>query len=191
MELEEIIRSVCPMSDEGLELARRILTPRKVSARKLLVRPGEVCRELYVIKDGIARNFSTYDDKETTRWFGLPGDVMGEMFSFVHEKLAACAIESVTDMDLLVADRADVHDLINSSPEWALWTSRYLIDGLYQIERRFVYLGQGDAYTRYQNLQEYRTFEVLNKIPLQQIASYLNITPQTLSRIRRKICRNR
>ena len=151
MELEEIVRSVHPVSDEAMEQLRRILTPRKVPARRFLVRPGEVSRELFIIKEGIARNFSLYDG---------------------------------TAMDLLVADRDDIHRLINGNPEWALWTARYLIDGLYQIERRFVFLGQGDAYTKYQNLQQYRTFEVLNQIPLQQIASYLNITPQTLSRIR-------
>lgn len=189
MELEEIVRSVHPVSDEAIEQLRRILTSRKVPARRFLVRPGEVSRELFIIKEGIARNFSLYDGKETTRWFGLEGDVIAEMFSFVQGKPAACAIETVTAMDLLVADRDDIHRLINGNPEWALWTARYLIDGLYQIERRFVFLGQGDAYTKYQNLQQYRTFEVLNQIPLQQIASYLNITPQTLSRIRRRVAR--
>lgn len=187
MELEEIIENVYPISGEGLEQLRQHLTPRKVLARELLVQIGEVSRELFIIKRGIARNFSLYDGKETTRWFGLEGDVIAEMFSFVHGKPAACAIEAVTDMDIWAADKDDIHNLIKSNPEWALWTSQYLLDGLFQIERRFVFLGHGDALTRYQNLQQYRTFNVLNQIPLQQIASYLNITPQTLSRLRRMI----
>ena len=196
MELEKIISDISPMSDEGMEQLRRLLTPRKVPARTLLVRPGEVSRELFIVLKGIARNYSLYDGKETTRWFGQEGDVMAEMFSFVHGKPAACAIESVTEMELLVADKDNIHRLIKTNPEWSLWTSQYLIDGLYWIERRFVYLGQGDAYTRYQNLLQYKSFEpyeaneMLNQIPLQQIASYLGITPQTLSRLRRKIARN-
>lgn len=76
MELEEIVSSVHPVSAEAIEQLRRILTSRKVPARRFLVRPGEVSRELFIIKEGIARNFSLYDGKETTRWFGLEGDVM-------------------------------------------------------------------------------------------------------------------
>ena len=185
------------MSEEGMEQLRRLLPPpRKVPPRTLLVRPGEVSRDLFIVLKGVARNYSLYDGKETTRWFAQEGDVMAEMFSFVHGYPAACAIESVTEMDLLVADKDDIHNLIKTNPEWSLWASQYLIDGLYWIELRFVHLGQGDAHTRYRNLLQYKKFEpneangTLNQIPLQHIASYLNITPQTLSRLRRKIARN-
>lgn len=185
MELEEIIRNVHQMSDEGIEMLRTILKPRHVSARSVLVRQGEVSNEVMIIKEGIARNYSLFDGKETTRWFATPGDVIASMFSFVRGEPAMSSIKAITDMRLLVADASDIKSLITTSPEWAFWTSSYLIDGLYQLERRFQFLGEGDACTRYQNLLKYRTQEVLNSIPLQYVAQYLNIIPQTLSRLRR------
>jgi hypothetical protein len=77
--------------------------------------------------------------------------------------------------------------LIKSSHEWAEWVSYLLIDGLYVFERRYTFLGRGDALTRYTNFMKMRPKWMVNCIPLKYIASYLGITPQTLSNIRRKI----
>lgn len=191
MELAEIIRNVHPISDESLEQLSRLLTPRHIPARQYLVSRGEVSRDVFFVKTGIARNFAVNDSKETTRWFGMEGDVIASMYSFAYGKPALFNIEAITDMETLVGDRDDIYNLIKTNPEWALWTSQYLIGGLFEIERRFEFIGSGDAYTRYENLIQYRTFDELNQIPLQHIASYLNITPQTLSRIRRKMATKR
>lgn len=177
------------MSDEGLKQLDLLLEPRKVAAGTHLVQQGEISHETFFIQEGVCRNYNLIDGKEKTRWFALDGDIVASMFSFAHNEPAVASIEALTAMDLLVADTQDIRKLIRSSHEWSLWTSEYLIDGLYVLERRYTFLGHGDAYTRYENLQRMRSFELLNQIPLQYLASYLNITPQTLSRVRRQLGR--
>lgn len=187
MEIEEIIRDIYPMSDEGISLLRPLLHEQRIYANTLMIRQGHLSREVFFVKSGVARNFTLCDGKEHTRWFAMDGDLLASMFSLSRGLPAVASVEALTDMEVYTADIDKVKELIVKSPEWALWTSQYLIDGLYIIERRYTFLGQGDAYARYINLQKMRSAKMLNFIPLQDIASYLGITPQTLSRVRRRI----
>ncbi len=74
-----------------------------------------------------------------------------------------------------------------TNDEWARWTAIHLLDGLFVLERRNTFLRHGDALRRYCNFVRMRTANTSNKIPLKYIASYLNMTPPTLSRIRSKV----
>lgn len=109
------------------------------------------------------------------------------MCSFAVGEAAIASVDALTDVEMYVMSIEEAKALMERSHEWAFWAAHYLIDGLYVLERRYTFLGQGDAMTRYSNLQRMRSYEILNNIPLQYIASYLGITPQTLSRVRRKL----
>lgn len=177
------------MSDEAIDLLRPMLREKRFRAKEFLITQGAPCHEVYAIRSGVARNFSLYDGKEYTRWFALDGDLFTSGFAFAHNQPAMASVEAMTEMDVLTADIKDVKTLIEKSHEWARWAFRYLLEGVYVLERRHVFLKHGDAYTRYVKLISVRSFDMLNSIPLKHIASYLNITQQTLCRIRRKIAR--
>ncbi len=175
------------MSDEGLSLLEPLLTPVSIRPGTMIIEEGAVSRHLYFIKSGCLRNFALDDGREQTRWFAVDGDLVASMHSFVTGEPAIASVEALTDVEMYQARINDIKALTEKSHEWALWACRYLCDGLYVLERRYTFLGHGDALTRYANLQRMRTFAILNRIPLQYIASYLGITPQTLSRVRRKL----
>lgn len=187
MELREIFDIVRPISDEAYEQIENLTTLRKVKAHEYIIEEGKLSREIFFVKSGIFRNFALNDDKEHTRWFAEEGDIICSMFSFVMKQRAIATVEALTDAELYVASSQDMRELIENSFEWSKWISRYLIEGLYAYERRYTFLGTGDALTRYENLLRMRQRSMLDKIPLQHIASYLNITPQTLSKIRRTL----
>ncbi len=188
MTLAEMIREVAPMSDEGLSLLEPLLESESVPAGTMIIKEGVTSRYLYFIRSGCLRNFALEEDgRENTRWFATDGDLVASMYSFVMGEPAIASVEALTDVEMYKAKIRDVKRLVEENHEWALWGFRYLSDGLYVLERRYTFLGHGDAMTRYRNLQRMRTFEILNKIPLQYIASYLGITPQTLSRVRRRL----
>lgn len=191
MQIEEILRSIYPMSDAGVDLIRPLLKEEIYQKRDMLITQGEMCREIFFVKKGVARNFSICDGKEYTRWFAMDGDLVTSMFGFAKDLPAISSVECESQMEVYTADINDIRRLIVESPEWALWTSQYLIDGLYILERRHTFLGQGDAYTRYVNLLKMRSFKMLNCISLKHIASYLGITQQTLSRVLRQLVREK
>lgn len=172
---------------ESLEKARRILTSESVKKGDLIMFQDKVCKKLFVIKTGVFRNFVIIDGNDTTRWFAEDGDIFTSMVSFAYGDPSIASVEALCDSEILTASLDDVKALITTSPEWSLWMNHFVSDGLAVMEKRYRYLGQGDAYTRFRNLYEWRRAEVLRHIPLQHIASYLNVSPQTISRFRRKI----
>ncbi len=109
------------------------------------------------------------------------------MFSFSRDLPAVSSIEALTDAKVYVLSFEDARRLIMTNDEWARWTAIHLLDGLFVLERRNTFLRHGDALRRYCNFVRMRTANTSNKIPLKYIASYLNMTPPTLSRIRSKV----
>lgn len=187
MDIKELIDTIRPVSDEALEMFLPKLTPRSVRAKELIIEQGKTSRSIYFICSGVFRNFTLNDGEEHTRWFALDGDIVASMFSFANGQPAIASVQALTDAEVCVMSIADAKELMDSSPEWSRWANRFFADGLYMLERRYLYIGVGDAMTRYKNLQSMRSFEMLQKVPLQYIASYLNMRPQTLSNIRKQL----
>lgn len=82
---------------------------------------------------------------------------------------------SFEDMKAMLGEHIELRD----------WEVKVLIEQLYVLEKRYVILGTGDARSRYEALLNGRPQEILNAIPLKYIAQYLNITQETLSRVRK------
>ena len=81
--------------------------------------------------------------------------------------------------------KADLERLFESSIELANWGRLIAYGELFTLERRYSFVGTGDAYSRYKAFMQMRPQEDIQQIPLKHIASYLGIAPQTLSRMRR------
>jgi CRP-like cAMP-binding protein len=186
LSLEEIFRMASPISDDALELLRDKVSTITFKKGDLLIEEGKLNEDMYLIRSGIYRNFAMDDGEEDTRWFAYAGDVVASMFCVVQHLPAIASVDALTDGEAYILPGSVVQELIEKSHEWAKWISQYLFDGLYVFERRYTFLGRGDAYTRYNNFLKMRPEWMVNQIPLKYIASYLNITPQTLSVIRRR-----
>lgn len=191
MDFADIARAVCPVSDQALALVEPLLRPVEAKAGELVIEQGVVSRDIFFVRSGVLRNFALSDGSEHTRWFAGEGDLIASMFSFVHGEPAMSSVEAVTPVSLLALPAEQARVILASNSEWALWAAQYMIEGFYILERRYTYMGTGDAYTRYINLIGNRSADVLRHVKLQHIASYLNITPQTLSRVRRRVARRR
>lgn len=184
--LDEIFRMAFPISDDALELIRDKVSTITFKKGDLLIEEGKLNDTIYFLRSGIYRNFAMDDGEEDTRWFAYAGDIVASMFSVVQHQPAIASVDALTDGEAYTLSGSVVQHLIDSSHEWAKWISQYVLDGLYVFERRYTFLGRGDAFTRYNNFLKMRPDWMVNQIPLKYIASYLNITPQTLSVIRRR-----
>lgn len=191
MDLKDIVCEVKRVSPAALSQLQSIVTERHVVAKEEIISQHRRSREVFFIRNGVFRNFALMDGYEDTRWFALDGDIFAAMHTFVADEPAIASVEALTDGDLYVAKVEDVKRLAAESHEWASWLNEYLLGGFLVYEKRYTYLGRGDAMARYRTLMKVRSFEMLEKVPLQYIASYLNMTPQTLSKIRRRIALGR
>lgn len=190
MKLQEALRQVHPMSDAAIEEMKQYLVPFKLEKGGQLVTQGVVSRDLYILLEGTLRCYTLVDGIEYTRWFATPGDVVTSMFSYCHNLPASSTISALSNAHGYSMRNEDAKKLIATNSEWAQWALAYLMEGFFVLERRQTLLGYGDAQSRYLNFLRARSATTFNNIPLQHIASYLGMTPQTLSRIRRKIARD-
>ncbi len=190
MDLKTALRMVHPISDDAIEELKPLLVPFNVEKGGQLIAQGVVARDVFIILEGSLRCYTLVDGIEYTRWFATPGDVVTSMFSFCHNLPASSTIASLSNAHGYSVRIEDVKRLISINSEWAQWSIKYIMEGLFILERRQTLLGYGDAQSRYLNFLRARSVETVNNIPLQYIASYLGMTPQTLSRVRRRIARD-
>ena len=190
MELQEALRQVHPLSDAAIKELTQYLVPFSLEKGGQIVAQGVVTRDIFILLEGTLRCYTLVDGIEYTRWFATPGDVVTSMFSYCHNMSASSTIAALTNAHGYSIRIEDAKRLLASNNEWAQWALAYLLEGFFVLERRQTLLGYGDAQSRYLNFLRARSAATFNNIPLQHIASYLGMTPQTLSRVRRKLARD-
>lgn len=185
-DLKRYLRETAPLSDEAIDLIRPHVSIRVFGKGDMLYNAGEVCQHVYMLKSGIVRNFMVDNDQEITRWFAVAGDAFTSMLSFNEGEKSLSSVEAVTKSEAWELDMKVARTIIDQSREWRDWLLQMLVGGIAVTERRDFRFISTDAYTRFTKLADYRTPEFMNQVPLSVLASYLRVTPRTLTR-----CRNR
>jgi len=148
---------------------------------------GKIPRQVGFILEGVVR-FCYYNNKgeEITHHFIDENNFVSDQQKFEAQVVASEYIQAVTDCKLLVFSKKDWDDIANIIIDWDKITGLILKNCLLKtIERRSPLVSE-DATTRYLTFFEHFP-TLVNRIPLSYIASYLGITQQSLSRIRKNI----
>jgi CRP/FNR family transcriptional regulator, anaerobic regulatory protein len=180
------LSTITPISKE---LEKGILSvSQNISVQKgnTLVKNGERCRNLYFIEKGLIRGFYYDQGKEITHWFGKEGEFATSFYSFITNEPSPETIEALEDCELIRIKHNDLQDLYQTFPETErigrIITETYYID----LEERFLNIQFKTAKERYQNLLN-KNASLLQRASLGQIATYLGITQETLSRVRAEL----
>ena len=154
-------RLIYPMSDEAIRLLIDEMDEVSFPKGDLLIREGDRDPFVWFVRKGLIRSYVERETKDITLWFASDG----EMINFVYRDIAAYNIEMVEDSDLLRIPARRLEELFEQSHDIAVWGLKLL-----------------DYYLREALLRS--NPELFQRVPLKHIASYLQITPQSLSRIR-------
>lgn len=149
-----------------------------------LIAEGETDDSFYILVDGITRNWHWNADVEQTTSFACRGTQLLDYHCYYAGKPSLDTIEACCECTVLQVPRARFDALMDRCPEFTRWQLMMSYDAHYFLELKRATL-MGDAAARYKALVENR-IEILQKVPLKIIASYLGITPQHLSLIRRR-----
>lgn len=150
-----------------------------------LLKQGRPCKHIWILVKGAVRHFFTNEEgKESNVWFSLDTDIVADAPSFVNQTPSYESIQLLEDSDLYAIDYNNLQSLLQKHHSFALWYIK-MVEQFYvsQIEERIGDLQFLDAKQRYTKLLE-KLPDITNRISLGHIASYLNITQETLSRIR-------
>lgn len=148
---------------------------------------NKVPRYLYYINDGYMRLFY-YDDNgdEVTTLLAGPGQFITAFIDFIHEKKSAQNLECITACDVLKIEKSRLAALIEGNTGFKHFSVIIFEQAIVSTQVRANDLATLSAEQRYKKLLE-NSPELIKHIPLQYIASYLGIKPQSLSRIRKQI----
>jgi len=153
---------------------------------ELLLEAGQVCEHIYFIKKGVVRGFIKEGKKDITTWITAEGEMVSSILTFEGKGSAIENMQAIEDCEVLALTLVDLERLYDQHPEFNI-VSRKLLQQYYSdAEGRAFIARLTNAETKYkQFLIRYSHFA--NRIPLTYIASFLGITLETLSRVRRKL----
>jgi CRP-like cAMP-binding protein len=172
-----------PLTD--WQLIEACLQPRTLQPGELLLEEGRICRHLFFMESGFLRYFVWRDGKDITKFFTEAPYCFTSQQSFSNEIPAAENIESLDHCQIWQMRREDAYRLLERT-SWNTFI-RKLIQEVQFYTEELLYQAQNEtAVERYQKMIE-RNDPLLQKAPLKDLASYLGIAPQSLSRIRKKL----
>lgn len=154
-----------------------------VSAKKMLHQEGKICNSFYFIQSGALRVFYFKDGKDITAHFGFEGNGVTAVDSFVQRNSSRYNIEAIEETNLIIIQHSDWYNLLLEKPQYEKYARIFLEQVYIELAERIEHLVFQSAKERYDNLLN-QFPEIINRVSLGHIASYLGITQETLSRIR-------
>ncbi|MEY4459445.1 MAG: hypothetical protein RIT38_650 [Bacteroidota bacterium] len=183
--LSTFIMSINPLPEDILEDVISNFQHLEYPKNYFLLKQGKPCKYIWFLVKGAVRYFYTDENgKESNVWFSIDEDIISDAPSFASQNPSNENIQLLEDSELFAIEYNDLKNLLQKHHAFALWHVA-LIEKYYitQIEDRISDLQFLTAKQRYEKLlAQFPT--ISNRVSLGHISSYLNITQETLSRIR-------
>ena len=182
--LKILLRSLAPFSEEELDQALDFFYPESLNRNEFFCRAGRIADRIAYVNKGVLRSYYLVDGKETTTFFQLPGSMAVALPSFLQLNPSQENIQALEEAELIIIERKDLYQLYENNWKWQQ-VGRILMEQYYiRLEEHMISLQSESANERYERVAAHSP-EVLQSVQLQYIASYLGISPETLSRIRK------
>lgn len=183
MDIYHILNHIYKIPDSSAEKFERLVTIETYPKGFCILQAGKIEPDIYFIAKGIARAYINVEGKEVTFWIGKEGATIVSLKSYVSNQEGYETIELIEDAVLYRLRRDDLYTLFNEDIHIANWGRKFAEIEFMQTEERLISSLFTTASERYQLLLK-STPDLLQRVPLEKLASYLGITPVSLSRIR-------
>lgn len=186
-ELVAHIRKQVALSDVDVLNLNKYVKKTELKRKEFLVKEGQICRSLYFVKKGCLRMyFINNKSAEQITQFALDGWWMADYFSFMGNKPSEYFIQTVEKSEILSIDIAIFEELLKELPQMeryfriimqrALAASQQRIKYMYELSKEEFYIHFSTSFP-----------EFMQRVPQYMIASYLGLTPEYVSELRKKI----
>ncbi len=175
------------MEDETMDRFIALMTEVELKAGEALIPYGKFDDNVYILKDGIMRTIYFDGLKEITYSFALPGTMMISYYSYYMRSPSFFQLEACCDSVMMKVTKREFVELIRQSNDFAQWIIWLSTAQLWIYEKKLSVVN-GDAKERFESLLKNRP-EIIEKVSAKIIASYIGITPQYFSKLKRQCFR--
>jgi CRP-like cAMP-binding protein len=185
--LFEKINEKISLSDEEMEICRSLFIPKKLRKRQYILQQDDICKNLVFVEKGILRSYRV-DDKgnEHILQFAPEGWWISDIYSFLTGEISVYNIDAIEDSELLLITNSSLEQLYEKVPKFERYFRLLTQNNMVAMQRRLTYTLSSTAEEKYLQLQAAYP-NIVSRVPQHMIASYLGLTPETLSRVRKKI----
>lgn len=184
-ELSDFIKSQINISDSDLETILSNFDEQTIKKDRFLIKRGQVVTSYFFIKSGGLRIYFDKDDKQITGWLAFQNDFFTELNSLKSGQPTQFSIQTIEDTILLSISKTQMDSLYNKFSSWQQFGRQIWEDAFLKVVNGILSYQTLTAEERYLNMM--KQSDLLQRVPLKQLASYLGITQTSLSRLRKSI----
>lgn len=186
-DLIHYIKSIININDNELSSIVSCFKPLKLSKNELLLNGGQASQRTFFVGKGCLRIFFINEEgHDATRYFAFEKQFATALVSFITSEPSEEFIQAVEPTEVLYITHQDFHTLLNTIPQWETFYRKYLEKAYVTNTNRLMSFLTQDATKKYRLLLDDNPIMV-RRLPNKLVASYLNISQETLSRLKSKI----
>lgn len=179
----EIARIYCRLSPSGIDALSGILVPYKYAKGDVVLPEGEVCEHMYFVALGMVRQYYYKNGRDVTEHFSYEGRIVVCIESFLKQEPSRLIVEALENSRLYGIPYDSLHALAEENKEIELLFRKILEHALISSQVHADSQRFENAAERYLRLLRTKP-EIVLRAPMLHIASYLQMSPETLSRVR-------
>lgn len=179
----EISRIYCPLTPPAIEVLGSILVPMRFQKGDTILEEGKVCRDLYFVEKGMVRQYYYKNKKDVTEHFSFEGRIVFCIESFLKQEPSRLIVEALESTQLYAIPYDELHQLMMRNQEMEMLYRKILEHVAISSQEHADSQRFENAAERYERLLREKP-EIILRAPMIHIASFLQMTPETLSRVR-------
>ncbi|MEN8927486.1 MAG: Crp/Fnr family transcriptional regulator [Flavobacteriales bacterium] len=184
-ELQTYINSYFNIGIDDLQEVENLFEVTHLKKDEFICRENTKCETLNFITSGFVRIYKYENGKEVTQWISSPGEFITDLSSIVFNTNSRWNIQVITDCQFYTISKVNYNKINEIVPTWPQLEKHFIAKCFLVLEDRVFSFLSLSSEERYNLLFESKK-ELFNKVPLNFLASMLGMTPETLSRIRKK-----
>ncbi|OOQ59490.1 Crp/Fnr family transcriptional regulator [Mucilaginibacter pedocola] len=184
-ELRNYISSYASFSPAQLDDIVGRFQELTLSKNEFLLEQGTVCNDVVFVQKGCLRLYYLDDDVEISVWFAFPNSSAIDIYSFISNKPSNYFLQAIEESTIWYLPKEQLEQLYTEIPTMQEMMRKFWEDAVLNLIDRFTALQRDSAEKRYLDLMAKPAY--LQKIPQKYLASFIGVTPTSLSRIRKGI----
>lgn len=179
----ELARKYSTMTHEELDILQSVLVPMKFAKGEMILKEGETCKHIYYIDKGLVRQFYFKNGKQLTEHMAVEGNIVMCIESLFREEPTKLQMEALETTVIYALPKARLEEVAMHNVNIQILYRKILEESLIQSQVHADLVRFESAQDRYRKMCK-QNQQVTLRAPLVYIASYLQMTPETLSRVR-------